>query len=178
MPDFAERLNKATQKAIIVEMARRLSQRKTISESRMIQEGPYYWIPTPGGSWEIMSWYVSQLGVDGTDHSRVWADSASHYLAELWGVNQRQISGLWHALPRGRVSRGVGAVYVNHGNDAPVPEEKFKMLVCREFNLTGVLLNNPHKIKWAYDNHERTLGDDTRRLEAVLGAKGYKAVPA
>jgi hypothetical protein len=168
---FANKLNGVlSRRAILREQIRRHQQRKRIAESRSPQEGPYYWIPLPDGSWELMSWFVSDYGIDSTNHADVWRKSAAHYLAERWGLEQQvdRIQMIPYGVPRGRVSRGVGSIYINHGDDAPVPEEEMVRKVCREFNLTGILLRNPHKIKVARDNHELMSRYDRVTLKALL----------
>lgn len=170
--DFDTKLERTLRRReLLRETLRRHRQHKTLAEApRVMQEGPYYWIPLPGDRWELMSWYVSDYGIDKTDHVRVWRDSASHYMAEQWGIDQGRLARIPYCVPRGRVSKGYKAIFINHGDDAPVPKDSMVRQVCKEFNLTGILLNNPEKIKVALDNHERMSSRDKAELQTLLAS--------
>jgi hypothetical protein len=96
-------------------------------------------------------------------HTDLWPAVIDH-LAVTWGKNitalRRHLDGHYTGLPRGRVTR-LGRCLIMHGEDAPVAD--WLPMVVRSFRLERV------RHRAVYDEHERRLPDDRRRLHAVLG---------
>lgn len=155
---------------LIIETLRRHRQTRFLVESNRPQEGPYYWIPLPDGTWDLMSWFVADYGPDKTDHVDVWRQSGAPYMAERWGINPRELARLPYSVPRGRVSKGFPSVCINHGGDAPVPDDSFRQRICKEFYLTGLLLRDPKKLRFIRDDHERTQSRDVAALKTLLAS--------
>jgi hypothetical protein len=138
-----------------------------IREAAKPMEGPYYWFPSKDG-WELLAYY-DEVYPD-IIHDEAWRKSVVHRLGEEWGLSREQLLELrkWpYALPRGRISGGLGTpvvFYLNHGNDTPIPEGLDK--VMSEFHLWG--LQKIDKLKVVYDNHERMIPQHHHKLVSMI----------
>jgi hypothetical protein len=128
--------------------------------------GGYYWFPgKPCGvlTWTVLTCHELGLGAE-VGHVDLWP-SVIDQLAEAWSKDRhllaRHLRAHYTGLPRGRVTEPRGRFLVCHGNDSPVGN--WKTRVRRAFGLQGVPL------KADFDDHERTLEEDRRMVEAILG---------
>jgi hypothetical protein len=53
------------------EAARRYRHHKLLKEATVPQTGVYYWIPHPGGAWDIMTFFDSHYGE--VMHNQLWS---------------------------------------------------------------------------------------------------------
>ena len=127
--------------------------------------GGYYWFPTPGSGgvgWSLLT--CEDLGfASDQGHPDLWP-AVIDRLAVAWGKNatalRRHLKDHYTALPRGRVTRP-DRYLILHGDDAPVAD--WLTVVIRSFLLQRV------RYRVVFDEHERRLPDDRRRVERALG---------
>ncbi len=128
--------------------------------------GGYYWLPTPGDdspAWNVVTCH--ELGFDAeAGHVEFW-DAVIERLATAWGKDVKVLRGLLrncsYGLPRGRVTRPGRRFLVLHGDDWPRPDGLERVMVA--FGLDRRL------VRALFDEHERTLEEDRRRLARALG---------
>ena len=128
--------------------------------------GGYYWFPTPPiGSltWQVLTCH--ELGCDAeVGHVDLWTLVIDR-LATAWRRDGRLIkkylNNNYTGLPRGRVTQVKNRFMIFHGGDAPVPE--WLPMVLSYFNL------NRRSVRVLFDEHERMLPEDRRRVNEVLG---------
>ena len=146
----------------------------TSHEARAVSEGcqlrapvygGYYWFPSPGPhgvQWSVVTCADLGLGPD-RGHPDLWPKVIDR-LAVAWdkkaSVLRRFLNEKYTGLPRGRVTKPAGYIIL-HGDDAPVAD--WLPLVAQGFRLEGT------RYRVVFDEHERTLPDDRRRLQAFLG---------
>jgi hypothetical protein len=127
--------------------------------------GGYYWFPTPGPEgvrWSLLT--CEDLGfASDQGHPDLWP-AVIDRLAVTWGKNatalRRHLKDYYSALPRGRVTRP-DRYLILHGDDASVAD--WLTVVIRSFRLQRV------RYRVVFDEHERRLPDDCRRLQGALG---------
>jgi len=127
--------------------------------------GGYYWYPTPGPDgvqWSLLT--CEDLGfASDQGHPDLWP-AVIDRLAVTWGKNatalRRHLKDYYSALPRGRVTRP-DRYLILHGDDSPVAD--WLTVVIRSFRLQRV------RYRVVFDEHERRLPDDCRRLQGALG---------
>jgi hypothetical protein len=127
--------------------------------------GGYYWFPTPvpeGVRWSLLT--CDDLGLAPDEgHPDLWP-AVIDRLAIAWGRRadalRRDLGGHYTGLPRGRVTRP-GRYLILHGDDAPVADGL--TVVIRRFRLERA------RHRAVFDEHERTLPEDRRRVEVALG---------
>ncbi|MFO0887733.1 MAG: hypothetical protein U0790_01160 [Isosphaeraceae bacterium] len=128
--------------------------------------GGYYWFPSPldgRTAWAVLTCH--DLGFDAeVGHVDLWPAVVDR-LAAAWGRDartlRRQLGDRYTGLPRGRVTRPGRTVLVLHGDDAPVPDWREKLVeACR-------LGGRAHR--FLFDEHERRLPGDPEGVEEVLG---------
>jgi hypothetical protein len=114
-------------------------------------------------SWEVLTCHDLGFGAE-IGHIDLWP-ALTDRLAEVWrrdrGALARRLGNHYTGLPRGRVGDPDGRFLVCHGNDAPVGN--WKSRVRRAFGLES------RPLKAVFDEHETTLEEDRRKLEAILG---------
>ena len=135
-------------------------------EGRGPSSGGYYWFPRKDAA--VVTWTVlicHDLGFGAEVGHIDLRQSAIDRLAAAWGKDRkvlaRHLRDRYTGLPRGRLVEPRGRFLVCHGHDAPVGN--WKTRVRRAFGLEGVPL------KAVFDEHETTLDEDRRRVEAILG---------
>lgn len=127
--------------------------------------GGYYWLPTPVGqspSWEVVTCH--QLGVDAeAGHVEMW-NAVIARLGAAWDKDVallgQQLKDCFYGLPRGRVTRTGKQFLVLHGGDSPRPD--WLALVLSAFRLER------RRTRVLYDEHERTMAEDSTRLLRVI----------
>jgi len=125
--------------------------------------GPYYWIPLPNGTWELIAFAERPVGRE-IGHVHIWPE-VLRVIGEKWGKEPeklvRRMGGYPYALPRGRVvwlaKQGWG---IAHGDDAP-PGMRLE-LVGRRFILPT------SRTKVFFDEHEVMILEHLRALESDL----------
>lgn len=131
--------------------------------------GGYYWFPAEvagRATWAVVTCH--DLGFDAeVGHVDLWP-SVVDRLAASWGRGagalRRLLTDHYTGLPRGRVTRPGRGYLILHGDDAPVPDWPERVLV-------GFGLDR-RSVSVLYDEHERMLGEDRRRLSEALGVTG------
>ncbi len=128
--------------------------------------GGYYWFPRKDAAvvtWEVLTCHDLGFGAE-IGHIDLWP-AVIDRLADFWRKDRkilaRHLRNSYTGLTRGRVVEPGGRFLVCHGHDAPVGN--WKTRVRRAFGLEGVPL------KAVFDEHETTLDEDRRRVEAILG---------
>ena len=130
--------------------------------------GGYYWFPTSvtgSMTWQVLTCH--ELGCDAdVGHVDLWTLVIDH-LATAWRRDGRLIKKYlknnYTGLPRGRVTQAQNRFMIFHGKDAPVPD--WVPMVVRKFDL------NRRSVRVLFDEHERMLPEDRRRVNEVLGLK-------
>jgi hypothetical protein len=152
------------------EAARRFRHHKLLKEGTVPQTGVYYWIPLPGGKWDMMTFFEEHYGE--AMHQQLWSREVLPYLAHLWSLTSDQqstIADAYAGLPRGRVSRVQKGYAHYHGADAPATNaQELQTIIKREFGLPSV--------RSMEDDHERMLADDVNAIQSVLGDLGLAGV--
>jgi len=128
--------------------------------------GGYYWLPAPGHPticWDVVTCH--QLGFDAeVGHVEMWT-AMTDRLASAWhkdaAVLRRLLKDCWYCLPRGRVTRPGKWFLILHGDDSPCPDWLERLVLA--FRL------NRRSVKVLFDEHERTMAEDRRRVLKVLG---------
>ena len=103
-------------------------------------------------------------------HTQVWERSTAEALGEIWGLDAgtvKRIKNHPYGVPRGRVSIGVGMVFINHGKDTPMDKDEILRKVSSEFGLGGLVARD--KVKVAFDHHEMMQKEDRNVINGVLG---------
>ena len=128
--------------------------------------GGCYWLPALGHPticWDVVT--CQQLGFDAeVGHVEMWT-AALDRLAVAWhkdaAVLRRLLKDCWYCLPRGRVTRPGKWFLILHGDDSPCPDWLERLVLA--FRL------NRRSVKVLFDEHERTMAEDRRRVLKVLG---------
>jgi len=128
--------------------------------------GGYHWLPAPGHPticWDVVTCH--QLGFDAeVGHVEMWT-AMTDWLASAWhkdaAVLRRLLKDCWYCLPRGRVTRPGKWFLILHGDDSPCPDWLERLVLA--FRL------NRRSVKVLFDEHERTMAEDRRRVLKVLG---------
>lgn len=125
--------------------------------------GPYYWIPLPSGTWELIAFAERPAGRE-IGHVHIWPN-VLRVIGEKWGKEPeklvRRMGGMPYALPRGRVvSLSRNCWGVAHGDDTP-PGRTLE-LVGRRFNLPT------SGTKLFFDEHEVMIFEHLNALESDL----------
>lgn len=99
--------------------------RRIVAENLKPAEGIYYYVPFPR-RWEIFAIRFDEWG-DDMDHTALWEELLLPHFAAEWsralnvpaGVLERKLRLHPYGIPRGRIGRGAGRVWlVLHGGDA------------------------------------------------------------
>lgn len=149
------------------ESARRFRHHKVLKEGAEPQTGVYYWVPLPGGKWDMMNFFDSVYGE--VLHDQLWGREVVPYLTQLWKLNALQTTAIRDAyagLPRGRISKVQQGYAHYHGGDAPINAAQLDSVVKREFGLPFV--------NSVADDHERMLQDDVNAIQSALGDLGLR----
>ena len=128
--------------------------------------GPYYWVPSPDGSWELLG-FAGRFYGDEDGHVTIWPEVVS-ILAMKWEKEEtklrRRLSDVPYGLPRGRVTRmGHQSWGLAHGNDNPVGTDLDA--VIEAFNLTEVERNVFE------DEHEHVISEHVLLVRNALNAQ-------
>ena len=128
--------------------------------------GPYYWVPSPVGSWELLG-FAGKFYGDEDGHVTIWPEVVS-ILAMKWGKEEtklrHRLSDAPYGLPRGRVTRMGNQTWgVAHGNDNPIGTDL--NTVIEAFNLAEVELNV------FMDEHEHVIPEDVSLVRNALNAQ-------
>ena len=123
--------------------------------------GGYYWLTTPGQatiSWDVVTRH--QLDFDAVvGHVGMWT-AVLDQLASAWqkeaAVLRRLLKDCCYGLPRGRVARAGKRSLILHGDDSSCPDWLEPAVVA--FRL------DRRSVKVLFDEHERMLAADRRRL--------------
>jgi hypothetical protein len=151
------------------EAARRFRHHKMLNESTDPQTGVYFWIPLPGGKWDVVSFFDTVYG--GVLHTQAWKREVLPYLSQVWKLNSQQVKTIRDAytgLPRGRVSKMMPGYANYNGGDAPVSDKQANAIIKREFGLPS--------IRSIPDDHERMLQDDVNATQSVFGNLGLTGI--
>jgi len=149
------------------EAARRFRQHKLLKEGAEPQTGIYYWVPLPGGKWDMLTFFDSHYG--NANHDQVWEREVVPYLTHVWKLNPSQagmIADAYAGVPRGRITRMQQGYAHHHGGDAPTGQSE--TVVKRAFGLPFV--------QSMPDDHERMLQDDVNAVQSVLGNLGLTGI--
>ena len=128
--------------------------------------GGYYWLPAlshPTICWDVV--ICHQLGFD--SEIGPWRCGPPYSIGSprLGTRTQRSCGDCskdrCYGLPRGRVTRPRRRYLILHGGDSPRPNWLEPLLV-------GFRLDR-RSVKALFDDHERTLAEDRRRVLKVLG---------
>ncbi len=128
--------------------------------------GGYYWLPAPGHPticWDVVTCH--QLGFDSeVGHVEMWT-AVTDRLASAWhkdaAVLRRLLRNCAYGLPRGRVTRPGKRFLILHGEDSPSPDWLDSVILS--FHL------DRRSVKALFDEHERTMAEDRRKVLVVLG---------
>jgi hypothetical protein len=130
--------------------------------------GGFYWLASPSygfTAWHVLTCHDLGFGPD-TGHLDLWP-AVVERLAAAWGRDARALRRLladrYTGLPRGRVTRPGRSRLILHGDDAPIPD-------WRERLIDGFHLED-RTHKFLHDDHERMLPYDRRRIEVALGIR-------
>jgi len=131
-------------------------------------EGPYYWVPKQDGGYELFS-YPTEFYGENVIHTQVWERSTSEALGEMWGLGTEEVEQIKnhpYGIPRGRVSIGVGMIFINQGDDTGMSKDEVLRKISSEFGLQGLAARG--KVKVVFDNHEVMQRRDKAAIESVL----------
>jgi hypothetical protein len=128
--------------------------------------GGYYWFPNPDiglVTWQVLSCH--ELGCDAeVGHVDLWTLVIDR-LATAWRLNARLIKkhlqNSYSGMPRGRVTHVRNRFMIFYGNDAPVTD--WVPMVVSTFDL------DRRTVKVIFDEHERMLAEDRRRMNETFG---------
>jgi len=139
-----------------------------VLESKVPQEGAYWWLPRPDGEWDLDAYYESEFGEGYQNlHIELWPNYVLDRLALLWKKDlkelQEQIGNAYTGLPRGRVSKGQ-SYGIYHGNDSPV-EDWIKRIVAA-FNLQAMV--RQQNVREVFDEHEVMLPPHQKAVQQAL----------
>lgn len=130
--------------------------------------GGFYWLPTPTGvgtAWAVLTCHDLGHGPD-VGHVDLWPAVVDR-LAVACGRDavtlRRRLIDRYTGLPRGRVTRPGRVCLILHGDDAPVPDWRERLI--GGFRLGG----RPHR--FLFDEHERMLPGDPELVEVALGIR-------
>ncbi len=128
--------------------------------------GPYYWIPLPNRTWELISYVEKPVGVE-IGHIHIWPD-VLRIIGEKWGKEPeklvRRIGDNPYSLPRGRVVFLARQRWgIAHGEDTP-PGMTLETVRLR-FNLPR------SQTKLFFDEHEVMIAEHLNALETDLKTK-------
>jgi len=155
------------------EISQRQYRNAALREAKRPLTGPYYWIPLPDGSWDLLEFYDDDYG-GYVDHSGVW-EQVLLTLAMKWQKDpaklKQVLANAMFGLPRGRVVKLQGLNWgIAHGQDEPVGTDLKQ--VKRAYNITQVATR-----EWL-DDHERMLPDMANQVQEVLGKDLELKVPS
>lgn len=130
--------------------------------------GGYYWFPFPdidSVTWQVLPCH--ELGCDAdVGHVDLWALVIDR-LATAWQrdgrVLKKRLKNNYTGLPRGRVTQVRNRLMIFHGEDSPVAD--WKPMVVSKSDLDQL------SVKVTFDEHERMIPEDLRRVNEVLGLK-------
>lgn len=128
--------------------------------------GGYYWFPTAEEgrlTWAVLTCH-DLGGEPDVGHVDLWP-AVIERLTAAWGRDagglRRPLTEHYTGLPRGRGTRPGKTVLVLHGDNAPVPDWRERLV--KRYRLGG----RTHRL--LLDEHERMLSGDPERVEEALG---------
>lgn len=155
------------------------------------KEGIYYWVPVPGGDWELFPSYADtdpmQEGFDDQrklqrlHHPLIWSVVVG-FFADRWGLphteTQALINKYGHTVfPRGRVGFSPQGIWAIGKGDDPVPNSEQR--IEKAFNLNGqrikVMNLDEH---WAFpeDQYKQLAADIQRQFGVdILSGKALQS---
>jgi hypothetical protein len=157
-------------------LAVRMIRNRAITEAKVPQTGAYWWLPVPGGQWELDVYYDSDFRGN-TMHDRMWLKYVVERLAILWNKDadklRRLIGDKYAGMPRGRIGKAMSRYVLSHGGDAPIANGLKK--VTSAFNLTALMKSNTggvhDRVCVSKDEHECMLPGDPEAVQKAIGAK-------